>query len=187
MRSLNKAFKEYGEQIKEFQWLIYLNDKTGDVEFPLTPELDPFIQMGWLKPIGDRVLIKDEDGFFIDKIMDMVEIKPRVEKRPRIRNPTKLDDVQDYLKKILTLPADIHINKKYYFQISALCEKFSSPLVLSVASWYDMNRSLLPKEYQNIRYEQFVHHGMFNALQKWMTDGVPAAIDEEIDFRNRVC
>jgi len=187
VRSLNKAFKEYGEQIKEFQWLIYVNEKTGQTEFPFANELDPFVQMGWLKRSGSVVNLKDGEDFLIDKIMEITEIKPRVEKRPRLRTPTKIDDVQDYLKRVLTLPADININKKYYFQLSSLCEKFSSPLVLSVASWYDMNRSLLPKDYKDLRYEQFMHHGMFQALQKWMTDGVQEVVEEEIDFRNRVC
>jgi hypothetical protein len=186
VRALNLAFKEYGEQIKEFQWLVFLSEKTGQTEFPFSEELFPFIDMGWLKKTGNTVSIKDEESFYIEKILNIVEIKPRAEKRPRLRTPTKLDEVQDYLMQILVLPADIHINKKYYFQLSSLCEKFSNTLVMSVASWYDMNRSLLPKEYKELRYEQFMHHGMFKALQKWMTDGVKP-VDEEIDFRNRVC
>lgn len=188
MRALNKAFMEYGKDIKEFQWLIYLHERTGESSFPYTSELEPFVSMGWLKRVGDACLLKDDDGFFIDKVMDMCEVKPRAEKRPRLRHPQKYDEAAAYIKQVFELPVDIHINKKYNFQLIGLCEKFSTALVMSVASWYDMNRGLLPKEYQKLRYEQFMHHGFFQALHKWMTEGVPQEHQsQEVDFRNRVC
>lgn len=188
MRALNKAFAEYGEDIKEFQWLVYLNERTGKDGFAFTPELDPFVSMGWLRKKGDLCYLKEGDEFYIEQVMEVCEIKPRAEKRPRLRHPTKYDEAAEYVKSVFTLPADIHINKKYTFQLTGLCEKFSIGLVISVASWYDMNRGLLPKEYQDLKYEQFMHHGMFQALHKWMTDGVPKTQDsDEVDFRNRVC
>jgi hypothetical protein len=182
MRALYKAFKEYGAEIKEFQWLAFVYDTTKQTEFPFEEKLDPFVQMGWLHRTGDTVHIEKDGEVLLDKIYGMFEKKPEP---PRVTRKRRPDEVKEYLLEILEKPADIHINRKYEYQLKSLVEKFGASLVISVATWYNESRDLLSREYQNLRYEQFMHHGMFQALQKWMTDGV--YVKQETDFRNRVC
>lgn len=186
MKSLHLAFKEYGEDIKEYQWLIYLNGKTGQTEFKYHAGLEPFVAMGWLKKIGDKVTLGDEDGVFLDKIYESLEPKPI--KRPRAVTREKDESVKEYIMEVFELPADFHINAKYRYQLQGLCSKFGKTLVLSVAAWYHSSKDQLPKGYQSLSYQQFMSHGVFEALNKWMTDGIPAVRDSgEVDFRNRVC
>lgn len=186
MKSLHLAYKEYGEDIKEFQWLIFLFNKTGRTEYPYHSKLDPFISMGWLTRVGDLVSLGSENSLLIDQVYEIIESKPIV--RPRMVTRQKDTQVRDYLSQVFKLPADFGINSKYAWQLGGLCSKFGKTLVMAVAAWYDSNRDQLPKQYRELRYEQFMHHGLFQALNTWMTDGVPAMKDnEELDFRNRVC
>lgn len=181
MRSINRAFEEYGEDIKEFQWLAYKYDVTGETEFPYTPELQPFVSMGWLHKVGDKVNLVKDGEILLDKAYHVPE-RPKI--KPRKQTPRKTDEVKEYLMSILKLPPDFEINAKYQYQLSGLVEKFGAALIISVAEWYDTSRELLPREYQDLRYQQFMSHGMFQALRKWMIDGIE---QPKADFRNRVC
>ena len=67
MRSINRAFEEYGEDIKEFQWLAYKYDVTGETEFPYNSQLQPFVSMGWLHKVGDKVSLVKDGEVLLDK------------------------------------------------------------------------------------------------------------------------
>lgn len=181
MRSLHRAFREYGEDIKEFQWLAYKYNVTGETTYPYSPELTPFINMGWLVRDGDVVSLEKDGKILLDELYEIPE-KPVA--KPRKRYTQQPDEVKEFLMEILVLPADFHINMKYTYQLSSLVGKFGGPLVLAVADWYNASRHELAREYQELRYEQFMSHGLFKALHQWMVEGVPKVND---DFRNRVC
>jgi hypothetical protein len=185
MRCVNVAFQQYGEQIKEFQWLMFLYEKTGKTEFSCLPELAPFFSMGWLRKVdGNYSLVNEGGQLLIEVVLEVTEyVKPEMPKTVKDFS----DSTQVYLMKIFTLPADFHIDKKYSSMLSGLIKKFTKQKVIEVATWYDENREKLPKAYRNLLYNQFMAHSIFDAISKWMTQGLPEVKSDEIDYRDRVC
>lgn len=183
MRSVNIAFQKYGEDIKEFQWLMFLYEKTGKVEFPCLPELAPFFSMGWLRKVGGNYSLTNESGgLLIDQVLEVTEyVKPEMSKTKK----GFTDSTQMYLMQIFTLPADFHIGDKYKILLSNLVKKFTKDKVVEVATWYSENKEKLPKEYRKLMYNQFMVHSIFDAISKYMVQGVPE-VKEEIDYRYRV-
>lgn len=185
LRSLNKAFQEYGQDVKEFQWLIYLNERTGDEEFPYEKSLDPFIQMAWLTRVENRVRLKIGDEFLIDKVYGEVEAPKKPAKT--LRRPIGvINQIRESVLEVVEIPADFHINPKYKYQLTNLVDRFGANEVMGTAIWYGENKDQLEKRYQKLSYPQFMHYGMFQALQTWMDEGIPQKPEQEIDYLNRV-
>jgi len=183
VRALTKAFQEYGEDIKEFQWLVFKSEQ-GQKEFPYEKKYDPFIQMGWMKKQGESVIIED-GGYLIDKVMDTQRVEQRV--IPKFGKGGRPSDLFELVKATFVLPTDIHVNETYQYQLSNLVKKFGEGVVRSVCVWYTENKDQLDSKYSALQYRQAMSHAMFDVLVKWMNNGIDRPVKQEVNYRDRVC
>lgn len=193
---IDKIWEKYGEDIKEFHWLLFLHEKTGKTLFPYNKNLDPFISMGWANRKGEEVdlgsplyvgeLFSEPKRGLQTKSIDSAVDKPKSE----------YWSLRAYLAKTLEVPADFHINPVYHNMLATLARKYSPGFVRHLASWYDINRDKFPKQYQRLRFNQFCTDSVFTMIKTYEENGFPKpkefpkqeiAAKQENNYGDRVC
>ena len=169
---IDKIWDKYGEDIKEFQWLLFLHEKTGKTVFPYNKNLDPFISMDWAKRKGEEVDLGSPlyVGELFSEPNKGLQTKPlEAEGKPK----SEYWSLREHLSKILVLPSDFHVNPAYHAMLCKITKKYGHGFVRHLASWYDMNRDQFPNPYRKFRFNQFCTDSVFTMIKTYEENGFP--------------
>jgi hypothetical protein len=170
---IDKIWDMYGEDIKEFQWLLFIHKKTGKTVFPYNKNLDPFVSMGWVKRQGDEVDLGSP--LYIGELFPDTKKGLQTKQLEVVGEKAKSEywSLRKELAKVLELPADFHVNPAYHNMLAHLSKKYSPGFVRHLVSWYDTNREKFPKQYQRLRFNQFCSEAVFLMIKTYEENGFP--------------